>query len=170
MNKVISSTKTLLLTMLTVVSINSQAASIEKSHMCIDFKVDFETAPPGRAVLGLVDNGGGIYALTGFSKIIDPTIPPEEHENTLFSGVAVIYDGQIELSLSGTATAEVAFTEEDDGIITSTLHVELDSKTLTGEFQSIQELHPIGTGLGSNSTSIRSSGTATVVACDSPLQ
>ena len=167
---VTSSTKTLLFTMLTVVSINSQATSIDKSHICMDFKPDLASAPPGRAVLGLVDNGGGIYALTGVSKIIDPTKPEAEHENTLFSGVAAIYDGKIEVSLTGTTTADVPFTEEQEGIISASLHVELDAKTLTGEFQSIQKLHLAGTGIGATPTFIRSTGKAIVVPCDSPLE
>lgn len=170
MSKVISNTKIVLFTLLTIVSINSQAISVDDGHMCLDFKPDLGGVPQGRAVIALVDNGGGIFAVTGVSKIIDPTKPEEEHENTLFSGVAAVYDNKIEVSLSGTATAEVPFTEENEGIIEASIHVELDSRTFSGPFQSIQRLHPIGSGFDSNSTSIRSSGTALVVPCDSPLR
>lgn len=169
MNKLISNTKTLLFTLLTIVSINSQAITFDEDHLCMDFRPDLEAVPQGRAVLALVDNGGGIYALTGVSKIIDPTKPAEEHENALFSGIAAVYDGKIEVSLSGTASADVPFTEDIEGIIVASIHIELDSETMLGPFQSIQELHPAGTGIGSESTSIRSSGTALIVPCDSPL-
>ncbi len=41
---------------------------VGKSHICVDFEPGLANMPLGSVVLGLTDNGGGIFAIVGLSK------------------------------------------------------------------------------------------------------